>query len=62
LFDASVSVLRPGAGAGFLVVLEQLVVMEWVPPSSFEVLLGLDVLQHLWFLYDGPRKEATLGD
>jgi hypothetical protein len=63
LYEVSLSIPRMGALQQALLVLDHLVVMGWdSPPADIDVLVGLDVLEHLWTLYDGPRKEFTLGD
>jgi hypothetical protein len=61
LYEASLSIPRPGGG--FLLVLDQLVVME-LPPGvpSPEALLGRDVLRQLLLICDGPADLFTLAD
>jgi hypothetical protein len=64
LYEASLSVLMPGAApVTFLTTLEQLTMME-LPSltSGIEAVVGLDVLYRLWLFLDGPRREFTLGD
>jgi hypothetical protein len=63
LFEVSLSIPPAGTLRASLLVLDQLLVMEWVsPPPNIAVLVGLDVLPHLWMFLDGPRKEFTIGD
>jgi hypothetical protein len=63
LFEVSLSIPLTGRLQASLLVLDQLVVMEWSAPlPGNEVLIGRDVLPHLLALLDGPRNEFTLAD
>ena len=63
VYEVSFSIPQQGTLTGPLLVLDYLQVMEWVdPPEGVEVLVGLDVLERLLMIHDGPRKEFTLGD
>ena len=63
LFEVSLSIPPIGRLQASLLVLDHLVVMEWVAPlPGNEVLIGRDVLPHLLALLDGPRNEFTLAD
>ncbi len=63
LFRMSFSIRRPGPQGGSLLVLDDLVVMEFAPqPGDPEVMVGRDVLAHLLLIHDGPKGEFTLAD
>jgi hypothetical protein len=63
LYEVSLSIPRPGGASGFLLVLDQLVVMELPQPlENAEVLLGQDVLRKTLLILDGPASSFTLAD
>jgi hypothetical protein len=63
LFEVSLSIPKSSGLTGPLLVLEQLVVMEWgLVDPDIEALIGKDVLSQCLLIIDGPRKEFTLSD
>jgi hypothetical protein len=63
LFRMSLSIPRPGPQGGTLLVLDDLMVMEFSPqPGEPEVMVGRNVLAHLLLIHDGPKGEFTLAD
>jgi hypothetical protein len=61
IYEVSFSIPGPSAGSGPLLVLPQLLVMEWSQSVvNVEVLIGLDVLLQCELHLDGPGRQFTL--
>jgi hypothetical protein len=63
LFEISLTIPQTARSAPPLLVLDQLIVMA-LPTllPGVDALLGLDVLDHLLLIVDGPRGEITISD
>lgn len=63
LFEVSLTIPRTGQLPGLSPVLDQLIVMALPTPlPNIDALVGLDVLDHLLLIFDGPRGEFTVSD
>jgi hypothetical protein len=63
LFQVSLSIPQTARAAPPLSVLDQLIVMALPsPPPGIDALLGLDVLDRLLLIFDGPNGELIVAD
>jgi hypothetical protein len=63
IFEVSLSIPHPSQGTRPIFVTDQLLIMEATNPlSGIDALLGLDVLDQVLTILDGPRREATLAE
>jgi hypothetical protein len=61
LFEVGFSIPAASTGSGLLLVLPQLVVMEFTQPlQNIEVLIGLDVLMQCVLQVDGPNRQFAI--
>jgi hypothetical protein len=61
LYQGSLSIPNPGSSSGPLLTRSPLLVMESLMAfTSFDVVVGLDILTECLLIFDGPGKQFTL--